>query len=120
MYGAGSASLFAAPQGEDEATFSVVSNTRDSTKSRFGRGAVFTRGRGQRGARQDGRAGRQTFQRAGGGRSQFGGGGGYDRGGRSNTGPCPRRFGWKDYDKPARNRDASINIKRRLEAPGGD
>ncbi len=22
-----------------------------------------------------------------------------------------RRFGWKDYDKPARNRDASINIK---------
>ncbi|KAH8893810.1 putative eukaryotic translation initiation factor 3 subunit D [Thozetella sp. PMI_491] len=109
-YGAGSASLFAAPVAEDEGSFSVVSNTRDSGKTRFGRGAVFTRGRGQRGARQDTRGGgRQTFQRSGGGRGQFGGG--YDRGGRSNAGARPRRFGWKDYDKPTRNRDASINIK---------
>ncbi|ROW05919.1 hypothetical protein VPNG_08016 [Cytospora leucostoma] len=114
-YGAASASLFTAPTVEqDEASFSVVSNVRDSGKTRFGRGAVFTRGRGQRGgARGDARGGRQTFNRTGG----RGGAGGYDtgRGGRSNQGGGGagrgRRFGWKDYDKPQRNRDASINIR---------
>ncbi|KAI1504455.1 eukaryotic translation initiation factor 3 subunit D [Biscogniauxia marginata] len=105
IYGAGSAALFAAPVAEDENTFSVVS--REPTKTRYGRGAVFTRGRGQRGARQDTRGGRQTLQRPGRGGQQ---GFGYDRGGRSNA-PRGRRFGWKDYDKPTRNRDASINIK---------
>merc|ERR1712230_55020 len=72
VYGAGTSSLFAVQLAEDESSFSVVSNTRDSTKTRFGRGGAFTRGRGQRGG---------------------------------------RRFGWKDYDKPQRNRDASVNIK---------
>ncbi|KAI0016458.1 eukaryotic translation initiation factor 3 subunit D [Xylariomycetidae sp. FL0641] len=107
IYGAGSAALFAAPVVEaDENSFSVVS--RETTKTRYGRGAVFTRGRG-RGAQQGARGGRQTLQRTGGGRNQ--GGYGYDsRGGRSNA-PRGRRFGWKDYDKPTRNRDASINIK---------
>lgn len=114
-YGAASASIFAAPAVEqDESSFSVVSNVRDTGKTRFGRGAVFTRGgRGQRGgARQDGRGGgRQQLNRTG---RQ---GGGYDggRGGRSNAGGGGagrgRRFGWKDYDKPQRNRDASINIR---------
>lgn len=112
-YGAQSASIFAAPAVEqDEASFSVVSNVRDSAKTRFGRGAVFTRGgRGQRGgARQDTRGGRQQLNR---GRQ----GGGYDggRGGRQNQGGGGggrgRRFGWKDWDKPQRNRDASINIR---------
>ncbi|KLU89263.1 eukaryotic translation initiation factor 3 subunit D [Magnaporthiopsis poae ATCC 64411] len=115
VYGAGVASIFAAPQAEDESTFSVVSNVRDSAKSRFGRGAVFTRGRGQRGARADGRAGRTQLSRGGRQGGQYGGGGGYDGGrggGRSNAGGRGgRRFGWKDYDKPARNRDASINVK---------
>ncbi|KUI68013.1 Eukaryotic translation initiation factor 3 subunit D [Cytospora mali] len=115
-YGAASASLFTAPIVEqDEASFSVVSNVRDSGKTRFGRGAVFTRGRGQRGgARGDARGGgRQQFNRTGG----RGGAGGYDggRGGRTNQGGGGagrgRRFGWKDYDKPQRNRDASINIR---------
>lgn len=110
VYGAGSASVFAAPVAEDEATFSVVSNVRDSGKTRYGRGAVFTRGRGQRGGRGDARAGgRQQLGR--GGRGNYGGfdsrGGG--RGGAGARGG--RRFGWKDYDKPARNRDASVNIK---------
>jgi len=113
VYGAGSASLFAAPVAEDEASFSVVSNVRDTGKTRFGRGAVFTRGgRGQRGARGDSRGGgRQQFQRSGRGGQQYGGG--YDgRGGaRGGGGARGRRFGWKDYDKPQRNRDASINIK---------
>ncbi|KAI2470033.1 eukaryotic translation initiation factor 3 subunit D [Annulohypoxylon bovei var. microspora] len=107
IYGAGSAALFTAPVAEDENTFSVVS--REPTKTRYGRGAVFTRGRGQRGARQDTRGGRNQPQRGGRGGQQ--GYGGYDsRGGRSNA-PRGRRFGWKDYDKPTRNRDASINIK---------
>lgn len=113
VYGAGTASLFAAPVAEDESSFSVVSNVRDTGKSRYGRGAVFTRGgRGQRGARGDSRGGRQQFQRTGRGGQQYG-----DRydgrsGGRGGAGGRGgRRFGWKDYDKPARNRDASINIK---------
>ncbi|KAL5089432.1 hypothetical protein Trisim1_005709 [Trichoderma cf. simile WF8] len=111
VYGTGHAVVFNAPPAEDETSFSVVSNTRDSTKSKFGRGAVFTRGRGQRGGRGDTRGGRGgQFQRAAGGRQ--GGYGGYERGGRGGAGARGgRRFGWKDYDKPARNRDASINIK---------
>ncbi|KAI5463005.1 eukaryotic translation initiation factor 3 subunit D [Mariannaea sp. PMI_226] len=109
VYGSSHAVTFNAPVAEDESTFSVVSNTRDSTKSRFGRGAVFVRGRGQRGAASTGRGGRQAVQRTGTGARQ--GYGGYDRGGRSNAGRGGRRFGWKDYDKPTRNRDASINIK---------
>lgn len=87
----------------------MVDNTRASTKTRgFGRGgATFTRGRG-RGAR-DSRGGRGTFQRVGGRgaqQNQY-----YDnRGGRGGRGG--RRFGgWKDYDKPQRNRDSSVNIK---------
>lgn len=66
------------------------------------------RGRGQRGAAQ--RGGRGTLQRTGQGRNapqqqnQF-----YDnRGGRGGRG---RRFGWRDYDKPQRNRDSSVNIR---------
>ncbi|PTB64143.1 eukaryotic translation initiation factor 3 [Trichoderma citrinoviride] len=110
VYGTGHAVVFNAPPAEDETSFSVVSNTRDSAKSKFGRGAIFTRGRGQRGGRGDTRGGRGgQFQRAPGGRQ---GGYGYDRGGRGGAGGRGgRRFGWKDYDKPARNRDASINIK---------
>ncbi|EFX03638.1 eukaryotic translation initiation factor 3 subunit [Grosmannia clavigera kw1407] len=125
VYGAGSVALFAAPLAEDEASFSVVSNARDTVKTRYGRGAVFTRGgRGQqRGGRGDSRGGsgpRGGMQQRGGagGRQggQYGGGqgGGYnDRGGQrgGGGGARGRRFGWKDYDKPARIRDASINIR---------
>ncbi len=113
VYGAGSASLFSAPPAEDESSFSVVSNVRDTGKSRYGRGAIFVRGgRGQRGGRGDNRqGGRNQVQRGGRQGQQYGGG--YDGrgGGRSNAGGRGRRFGWKDYDKPARTRDASINIK---------
>ncbi|KAL8798102.1 MAG: hypothetical protein Q9182_006953 [Xanthomendoza sp. 2 TL-2023] len=109
VYGAGTSSLFAVQVAEDESSFSVVDNTRTSTKSRgFGRGgATFIRGRGRAG--RDQRGGRGTFQRVG----QRGGqqNGYYDnRGGRGGRGG--RRFGgWKDYDKPQRNRDSSVNIK---------
>ena len=110
VYGAGTSSLFAVQVAEDEGSFSVVDNTRTSTKSRaFGRGGgtVF-RGRGQRGAPQRGRGG--TYQRAGQNRGGAQGGDRYydNRGGRGGRG---RRFGWKDYDKPQRNRDSSVNIR---------
>ncbi|KAF2400500.1 translation initiation factor eIF-3, subunit D [Trichodelitschia bisporula] len=108
IYGAGQTNNpFAIQVAEEEATFSVVDNTRTSARGRgFGRGGgtVF-RGRGQRGAATQ-RGGRGTFQRVGGGR---GGQGGYDsRGGRGGRGG--RRFGYRD-DKPQRNRDASIQVK---------
>jgi translation initiation factor 3 subunit D len=97
---------FAIQAAEEEATFSVVDNTRTSARTRgFGRGGgtVF-RGRGQRGGQAQ-RGGRGTFQRVGGGR----GGQQYDnRGGRGGRGG--RRFGWRD-DKPQRNRDASVAVK---------
>lgn len=110
VYGANHAVIFNAPPTEDEGSFSVVSNTRDSGKTRYGRGAVFTRGRGQRGGRGDRGTGRQTLQRSGRGGQQ--GYGGYDRAGRPSAGGRGgRRFGWRDYDKPARNRDASVNVK---------
>ena len=103
------ANPFAVPEtANEEATFSVVDNTRTSTQRRgFGRGGgTIFRGRGQRGAQAQ-RGGRGTFQRVGGGR---GGQHGYDnRGGRGGRGG--RRFGWRDYDKPQRNRDASVTVK---------
>jgi translation initiation factor 3 subunit D len=113
IYGAGTSSLFAVQVAEDESSFSVVDNTRATAKRGFGRGGgtVF-RGRGQRGGAQRG-GGRGAFQRAGQGGRQQGGqqqGQFYDnRGGRGGRGG--RRFGWRDYDKPQRNRDSSVNIR---------
>ena len=107
VYGAGTSSLFAIQVAEDESSFSVVDNTRTSTKTRgFGRGGgtVF-RGRGRGG--RDQRGGRGTFQRVGGrgGQQPY-----YDqRGGRGGRGG--RKYGWKDYDKPQRNRDSSVAIR---------
>ncbi|KAL4996736.1 eukaryotic translation initiation factor 3 subunit D [Aspergillus recurvatus] len=108
VYGAGSSSLFAVQVAEDESSFSVVDNTRTSAKRTFGRGGgtVF-RGRAQRGGAGQ-RGGRAGFQRVGAGRGQ-GGDRYYDnRGARGNRG---RRFGWKDYDKPQRTREPSVNIR---------
>lgn len=111
MYGAGTSSLFAVQVAEDESSFSVVDNTRTSNKTRgFGRGGgTIFRGRGQRGAMGQ-RGGRGGFQRVGAGRGGQPGGDRYydNRGGRGGRG---RRFGWKDYDKPQRNRDSSVNIR---------
>ncbi|KAF1999433.1 translation initiation factor eIF-3, subunit D [Amniculicola lignicola CBS 123094] len=96
---------FAIQVAEEEATFSLVDNTRTSTRTRgFGRGGgTVLRGRGGRGGQAQ-RGGRGTFQRVGGR-----GGNQYDnRGGRGGRGG--RRFGWRD-DKPQRNRDASVQVK---------
>ena len=91
----------------EESTFSLVDRSQASSRSRgfSGRGSTVFRGRGQRGT-QSQRGTRGTFQRVGG----RGGQQGYDqRGGRGGRGG--RRFGWKDYDKPQRNREASVQPK---------
>ncbi|ODH45157.1 eukaryotic translation initiation factor 3 subunit D [Paracoccidioides brasiliensis] len=110
VYGAGTSSLFSVQVAEDESSFSVVDNTRSSTKTRgFGRGGgTIFRGRGQRGG--SGQRGRSGFQRVGAGRGGQPGGDRYydNRGGRGGRG---RRFGWRDYDKPQRNRDSSVHIR---------
>ncbi|KAK5150388.1 eukaryotic translation initiation factor 3 subunit D [Cryomyces antarcticus] len=106
IYGAGTQTGFEIQQTEEN-TFSLVDNTRTTKTRGFGRGGgtVF-RGRGQRGA-QTQRGGRGTFQRVGG----QGGQQGYDSRGGRGGGRGGRRFGWKDYDKPQRNRDASVVAK---------
>lgn len=109
VYGANqTTNPFAVQMAEEEATFSVVDNSRTSARGRgFGRGGgtVFGRGRGQRGGQAQ-RGGRGTFQRVGGGR----GGQQYDNRGGRGGGRGGRRFGRWD-DKPQRNRDASVQVK---------
>ena len=115
VYGAGTSQLFSIQAAEDESTFSVVDNTRTSTRARpFGRGgATVFRGRGSaRGAANNQRGGRggnlQRVGGRGGGQGADQGRGGGAAGGRGRGG---RRFGWKDYDKPQRNRDASVTVR---------
>ncbi|KAK5738339.1 hypothetical protein LTR17_006058 [Elasticomyces elasticus] len=101
-----------AGMGGEEGSFSLVDRSQVSRGRGFGggRGGVFSRGgRGARGGVQGQRGGRGgTFQRV----DQRGGGrGGYnDRGGRGGA-RGGRRFGWKDWDKPQRNREASVQPK---------
>ncbi|KAG5456521.1 MAG: eukaryotic translation initiation factor 3 subunit D, partial [Olpidium bornovanus] len=96
-YGSAFASTFAYNHAEDEASFSVV-DTRSTVVKRGVFGRTAGRGRGRGGFRGGFRGG---VQRLGGG---WGGRGGFSfRDGR-------RRFGWKDYDKPQRVRDASIAV----------
>ena len=68
-------------------------------------------GGGQRGGRAAiPEAAEDNSQRVGGRGGQQGYSNYNDRGGRGGA-RGGRRFGWKDYDKPQRNRDASVNIK---------
>ncbi|KAJ5926205.1 hypothetical protein N7516_007978 [Penicillium verrucosum] len=112
VYGAGTSNLFTVAAAEDESSFSVVDNTRVQKRG-FGRGGgtVFRGRGGQRGAANQ-RGGRGGFQRAGPNLSR-GQQSGYqfsDRGG-GRGGRGGRRFGWRDYDKPQRIREASVNIR---------
>jgi translation initiation factor 3 subunit D len=97
---------FALQAAEDEASFSVVDNTRTSTRTRtFTRGgAGGFRGRGGQRGGQNQRGGRGTYQRVGGRNQQQGYDSRGNRGGRGN-----RRFGYND--KPQRSRDPSIVVK---------
>jgi translation initiation factor 3 subunit D len=112
IYGAGPGGLqtaFAIEGTNEESSFSLVDRSQTSARSRGfgGRGGTFTRGRGGQRGGPNQRGGRGTFQRVGGGR---GGAAGFnDRGGRG--GRRGGRFGWKDWDKPQRNREASVQPK---------
>jgi len=93
----------------EESSFSVVDHARTSARGRgFGRGGgtVF-RGRGGARGGPAQRGARGTFQRVG----QRGGAQQYDSRGGRGGGRGGRRFGWKDYDKPQRNREASVQPK---------
>lgn len=107
-YGSGFSSAFAYQHADDEASFSVVDN-RASTKPKamFGsRGGSLYKSRGRGASSVPSRGGRGGYQRfTGRGGYETGRGDGRGRGGRG------RRFGWKDYDKPQRLRDASVSVK---------
>jgi translation initiation factor 3 subunit D len=101
-YGAGAASSFAYQHGEDEASFSVVDSRSVPKPRTYNRLGAANRGRG--GAQRGGRGQLQKLGGRGGARSG-------QQGGRWGQGFRGRRFGWKDYDKPQRLRDASVQIK---------
>ncbi|CCJ29904.1 unnamed protein product [Pneumocystis jirovecii] len=106
-YGAGAASIFAYQHSEDESTFSIVDN-RTGTKTRLGsRSGSLLRGRG-----------RGSLLRSLGRGSHFGRTitRGYSDSGRNvrngfQTSRAVKRFGWKEYDKPQRLRDASVTVR---------
>ncbi|OLL26767.1 Eukaryotic translation initiation factor 3 subunit D [Neolecta irregularis DAH-3] len=108
-YGAGLNSVFAFQQGEEEeGSFSVVDNKSSSkAKDPIARKSA-DKSRLTRGSSQPGRGGRSNLQRLGGGRLSA-----QDnrRPQQNNQAGRGRRMGWKDYDKPTKIRDASINIK---------
>ncbi|EME49342.1 hypothetical protein DOTSEDRAFT_68200 [Dothistroma septosporum NZE10] len=112
IYGAGPGGLqtvFNIEGQNEESSFSLVDRSQTSSRSRGfgGRGSAIFRGRGgQRGGMQNQRGGRGTFQRVGGGRGGQQGFNDRGRGGRRGG-----RFGWKDWDKPQRNREASVQPK---------
>ncbi|KAK4705942.1 translation initiation factor 3 subunit D, partial [Phenoliferia sp. Uapishka_3] len=119
-FGAGSAGTFAYFHDEDEASFSLVDGTKAGAAKRggaggaglanLGRGGQFNRG-GRGGARgaPAGRGGAAGYGRGGaqGGRQDYGRGGA--RGGRGGA-QGAGRYGWKDWNKEQRTRDASVAI----------
>ncbi|GAB7328062.1 hypothetical protein MBLNU13_g00104t1 [Cladosporium sp. NU13] len=114
IYGAGGLQTVFNIEGQnEEGSFSLVDRSQTSTRGRGfgGRGSAVFRGRGGARGGAAGRGGRGAFQRSDGGRGGRGGAQGYDsRGGRGGA-RGGRRFGWKDWDKPQRNREASVQPK---------
>lgn len=121
-YGAG-ASAFTYFQGNDDATFSVVDNTRATSSNKRGGISLgqMTRGRGGAGGPGGGRGGGATGTRLGGAASRgtvvsrgggrgggFRGGGGGFRGGGGFSGG--RRGGWRDWNQPQRTREPSVAV----------
>lgn len=111
-YGASAASFFTNEENDSVSSFSVVDSSRPASKSRPQNAVLKTRGRG--GASAVGGSGRQGGfsgnQRSGGAGGNQRGAGGNQRGNFGSNRYGNRRFGWKDYDKPQRIRDASVNI----------
>lgn len=111
-YGAG-ASTFSYFHGNDEATFSMVDNTRSATAKR-GAGGLSNMTRGGRGAGNRGGFGRGGAANGMGRYGAMGGAGGrgmrggMQRGGMNARGG--RRGGWRDWDRPQRTRDPSVIV----------
>src|SRR5690349_8190812 len=107
-FGSGISNIFAYSHNEDEASFSVVDRSAAQKKMGGFRGAGGQRGGrgGQRGG-AGGRGGYRTNFSTSASGNGYGRGG--NRGGRQQVGGR-RRFGWKDYDKPLRSRDASVQV----------
>ncbi|SNX82708.1 probable eukaryotic translation initiation factor 3 subunit 7 [Melanopsichium pennsylvanicum] len=105
-------SAFAYFHGDDEASFSVVDNTRTAASRRGGLGQMSARGaRGGRGGA--GAAGGRGGSKFGAGANAGAGGRGGARGGRGGGARGGRgggRFGWKEWDKPQRIREASVTV----------
>ncbi|PWN18520.1 translation initiation factor eIF-3, subunit D [Microstroma glucosiphilum] len=106
-YGSGASNAFAYFHGDDEATFSVVDNTK--TPSR-GRGGLTAMGRGGRGGARGGAAGGRGGLANGRAGAQRGGRGGMRGGAAPRGGGGARRGGYRDWDKPQRTRDPSVTV----------
>lgn len=122
-YGASAASFFTSEDAENDiSTFSVVDSTakQQSSKPKAQNAVLKTRGGGA-GAPGGGRGGFNQSGRGGAGNAQRGGGAGggaprqqFDRNPRFNR-AGKGRFGWKDFDKPQKNRNASVKINEDWE-----
>ncbi|CAG8593780.1 20083_t:CDS:10 [Dentiscutata erythropus] len=101
-YGYGASSAFTYTHAEDEASFSVVDNRSAAQKKASYRTTGGTKSRpGTRNPQRQQRNGQ--YQRLG----MTGRGA---TGNKASAVNVRRRFGWKDYDKPQRARDASVNV----------
>ncbi|OZJ06253.1 hypothetical protein BZG36_00796 [Bifiguratus adelaidae] len=98
-YGSNVISAFSYTHNEDEASFSVVDNRTAAAKK-----AATLRSIGISKNKQQTRFGAQNQRPQYGRGATTQGRGGYGRG------RGGRRFGWRDYDKPQRLRDASVNV----------
>lgn len=120
-YGSGSSNAFAYFHGDDEATFSVVDNTRTTTSKRGGLTSMG-RGGGGRGGGRGGAAGGPGrggvaagrgpvgAQRGGRAPVRGGPGSGVGAGATGRGGGGARRGGYRDWDKPQRTRDPSVTV----------
>ncbi|CAG8527172.1 6176_t:CDS:10 [Paraglomus brasilianum] len=102
-YGSGVSSAFAYTHAEDEASFSVVDNRSTAQKKAQYRTTGGAKNRGGLRGQQ------QRQQRSNYNQFRFGVGGRH-MGGKNTATAVRRRFGYKDYDKPQRIRDASVNV----------
>ncbi|PWN25161.1 translation initiation factor eIF-3, subunit D [Jaminaea rosea] len=113
-YGSGASNAFAYFHADDEATFSVVDNTR--SQSTRGRGGLASMSRGGGGGGRGGRGGgaaggaKGAMGGARGGRGGAAAGGNQRNQGFASRGGGARRGGYRDWDKPQRTRDPSVTV----------
>ncbi|CAG8681084.1 521_t:CDS:10 [Acaulospora morrowiae] len=104
-YGHGASSTFTYTHAEDEASFSVVDNRSAAQKK-----AASYRTTGSTKARGANRNQQQQRQQRNGQYQRLGAMNRGLTGSKANNSNVRRRFGWKDYDKNQRTRDASVTV----------